>query len=109
MRGGVQLSGEWIEGQPFDGTTTAGWYLDASSIASQCVRSRPWHGSSGSITTQTRLLMFTGDGKRSGHASGSARVFSAQVNVLHQTGQPDEYGPAAVDVGVTYSVRMRLH
>jgi hypothetical protein len=29
MRGGVQLSGEWIEGQPFDGTTTTGWYLDA--------------------------------------------------------------------------------
>jgi hypothetical protein len=34
---------------------------------------------------------------------------SAQVNLLHQTGQSDEYGPSAVDIAVTYSVRMRPH
>jgi hypothetical protein len=32
-----------------------------------------------------------------------------QVNLLHQTGQSDEYGPSAVDIAVTYSVRMRPH
>jgi hypothetical protein len=34
---------------------------------------------------------------------------SAQVNLLHQTGRSSEYGPAAVDIGLTYSVRMRPH
>ena len=29
MLGGMQLRGEWITGQPFDGPSTTGWYVDA--------------------------------------------------------------------------------
>lgn len=28
MRGGTQLRGEWIVGQPFEGPSTTGWYVD---------------------------------------------------------------------------------
>ena len=34
---------------------------------------------------------------------------STEVNLMHQTGQSIEYGPVAIDIGVTYSVRMRPH
>ena len=30
MQGGIALKGEWIAGQPFDGTRTTGGYLDVT-------------------------------------------------------------------------------
>jgi hypothetical protein len=41
------------------------------------------------------------------------RIFDAlsvQLNVLHQTGElSEEYGAAALDVGITYSLRHAFH
>lgn len=109
MRGGVQLRGEWIEGQPFDGATTTGWYADV-------IVHRVAMGPVTAVARVERLDYNTSppfDLRRRRQTLG-ARILireglSAQVNFLHQTGQEDEYGPAAVDIGVTYSVRMRPH
>jgi hypothetical protein len=109
MRGGVQLRGEWITGQPFDGTTTTGWYADA--IVHRVAM--------GPVTAVARIEQLDYDTRppfdlhrRRQTLGARIRIregLSADVNVLHQTGQPDEYGQAAVDIGVTYSVRMRPH
>jgi hypothetical protein len=109
MRGGVQLRGEWIAGQPFDGTTTTGWYADA--IIHRVAM--------GPVTAVVRLERLDYDARppfdlHTRRQTVGARILirgglSAQVNLLHQTGQSDEYGPAAADIGVTYSVRMRPH
>jgi hypothetical protein len=109
MRGGVQLRGEWIKGQPFDGTTTTGWYADA--IVHRVAM--------GPVTAVARIEQLDYDTRppfdlhrRRQTLGARIRIrdgLAAEVNVLHQTGQPDEYGPAAVDIGMTYSVRMRPH
>jgi len=108
MRDGVQLRGEWITGRPFDGTTTTGWYADA--IVHRVAM--------GPVTAVARIERVDYDTsppfdlhKRRQTLGARIRVgqgFSTQVNVLHQTGQPDTYGAVALDIGVTYSVRMPL-
>jgi hypothetical protein len=107
MRDGVQLRGEWITGQPFDGTTTTGWYADA--IVHRVAM--------GPVTAVARIEQLDYDTRppfdlhrRRQTLGARLRIregLSAEVNVLHQTGQPVEYGRAAVDIGVTYSVRTR--
>jgi hypothetical protein len=109
MRDGVQLRGEWIKGQPFDGTTTMGWYADA--IVHRVAM--------GPVTAVARIEQLDYDTRppfdlhrRRQTLGARIRIregLSAEVNVLHQTGQPDEYGRAAVDIGVTYSVRLPRH
>jgi hypothetical protein len=109
MRGGVQLRGEWIEGQPFDGTTTTGWYADA--IVHRVHM--------GPVTAVARIEQLDYDTsppfalhRRRQTVGARVRIrdgLSADVNILHQTGQSDEYGPAAIDLGVTYSVRVSPH
>jgi hypothetical protein len=110
MRNGVQLRGEWITGQPFDGTTTTGWYADA-------IVHRVGMGPVTAVARIERLDYDTRppfDLHRQRQTLG-ARIriregLSAQVNLLHETGQSDVYyGPSAIDIGVTYSVRMRPH
>jgi hypothetical protein len=106
MRDGVQLRGEWITGQPFDGTTTTGWYADA--IVHRVAM--------GPVTAVARIEQLDYDTRppfdlhrRRQTLGARLRIregLSAEVNVLHQTGQPVEYGRAAVDIGVTYSVRL---
>ena len=108
MRDGVQLRGEWITGRPFDGTTTTGWYADA--IVHRVAM--------GPVTAVARIERVDYDTsppfdlhKRRQTLGARIRVgqgFSTQVNVLHQSGQPDTYGAVALDIGVTYSVRMPL-
>ena len=108
MREGIQLRGEWITGRPFDGTTTTGWYADA--IVHRVAM--------GPVTAVARIERVDYDTsppfdlhKRRQTLGARIRIrqgFSTQVNVLHQTGQPDTYGAVALDVGVTYSVRMPL-
>jgi hypothetical protein len=109
MHDGVQLRGEWITGQPFDRTTTTGWYVDA--IVHRVAM--------GPITAVARIEQVDYDTrppfdlhKRRQTLGARIRIqdgLSAEVNLLHQTGQSPEYGPVAVDIGVTYSVRMRPH
>jgi len=109
MRDGIQLRGEWITGQPFDRTTTTGWYADA--IVHRVAM--------GPVTAVARIERLDYDTnppfdlhKRRQTLGARIRVregLSAQVNVLHQTGQSDLYGPVALDIGVTYSVRMPPH
>ena len=106
MREGVQLRGEWITGQPFDGTTTTGWYADA--IIHRVAM--------GPVTAVARIERLDYDTsppfdlhKRRQTVGARIRIrpgFSTQMNVLHQTGQPDTYGAVALDIGVTYSVRL---
>ncbi len=109
MRGGVQLRGEWMTGQPFDGTTTTGWYADA--IVHRVAM--------GPVTAVARIEQLDYDTRppfdlhrRRQTVGARVRIregLSAQVNVLHQTGQSIEFEPVAVDVGVPYSVRIRPH
>ena len=106
MHAGVQVRGEWIMGQPFDRTTTSGWYADA--IVHRVAM--------GPVTAVARIERLDYDTvspfdlhRRRQTLGARIRIhegLSAEVNLLHQTGQKDGYGPAAVDIGVTYSVRM---
>ena len=109
MRSGMQLRGEWITGQPFDGTTTTGWYADA--IVHRVAM--------GPVTAVARIERLDYDTiapfdlhRRRQTLGARVRIrdgLSAEVGLMHQTGQSIEYHPVAVDVGVTYSVRMRPH
>jgi hypothetical protein len=108
MRDGVQIRGEWIKGQPFDRTTTTGWYADA--IVHRIAI--------GPVTAVARIERLDYDTippfdlhKRRETVGARIRIregLSGQVNVLHQTGQSDIYRPVALDVAMTYSVRMPL-
>ena len=108
MRDGVQFRGEWITGRPFDGTTTSGWYADA--IVHRVAM--------GPVTAVARVERVDYDTsppfdlhKRRQMLGARVRIrqgLSTQVNVLHQTGQPDTYGAVALDIVVTYSVRMPI-
>ena len=110
MHKGVQLRGEWITGRPFDGTTTRGWYADA--IVHRTVM--------GPVTAVARIEhldydadpAFAVDARRQ-TIGARIRLFDAlsvQLNVVHQTGElSEEYGAAAFDVGVTYSLRHAFH
>jgi hypothetical protein len=106
MREGVQLRGEWITGQPFDRTTTTGWYADA-------ILHRVAMGPVTAVARIERLDYDTSPPfdlhKRRQTLGARIRIrdgLSAQVNFLHQTGQSDVYAPVAIDIGATYSVRM---
>jgi hypothetical protein len=110
MYEGVQLRGEWITGRPFDGTTTRGWYADAM----------VHRASMGPVTAVARIerLDYDTDPPFALHARRQtigARIrvldaLSVQLNVMHQTGElSEEYGAAAFDVGVTYSLRHAFH
>jgi hypothetical protein len=106
MRAGVQVRGEWIIGRPFDGTTTRGWYADA--IVHRVAM--------GLVTAVARIEQLDYDTappfdlhKRRQTLGAKIRIhegLSAEINLLHQTGQPEWHGPAAVDIGMTYSVRV---
>lgn len=106
MLGGVQLSGEWLDGRPFDGTTTTGWHLDSSVH-------RPVMGP---VTAVVRVEEIDHDDQpeRALHAwrqTVGARVrvlhgITAQIGFVHQSGyDEDEYG-TSFDAAVTYSVRL---
>jgi len=107
MSGGVQLRGEWVDGQPFDGATSTGWYADVIVHRTHM----------GPVTAIARFERLDREGLN--EAAGEylsretlgARVrvsegLSLTVNVLHQSGDP-RYRPNALDVAVTWSVRSR--
>ena len=106
MQGGVQLRGEWLTGQPFNGTTTTGWYADA--IVHRVAM--------GPVTVVGRFERLDYDVRHpfdlhTRRQTIGARVrmvegLSAELNVLHQSGQLAGAAQRAVDVGVTYTMRM---
>ena len=93
MRGSVQLRGEWIKGQPFDGTTTTGWYADA--IVHRVAM--------GPVTAVARIEQLDYDTsppfdlhRRRQTLGARIRIrdgLSAEVNLMHQTGRSIEYTP----------------
>ena len=105
MRGGVQVRGEWVWGQPFDGTSTAGGYLDL-------IVHRPTMGPVTAVMRAERLdyrapppyafwtYRYT--------AGTRVRVFSqlaVELDLVHQPASSSEGSPIALDVGLTYSLR----
>jgi hypothetical protein len=105
--GGVQVSGEWITGRPFDGTSTTGWHADV-------MVHRPVMGPVTAVWRSEQLDYdaappFARGARR--HTAGARvrllRNLSAQVNVLHQTGDLTNAYATALDGALTYSVRLR--
>jgi hypothetical protein len=114
-RGGVQLRGEWIIGQPWDNTSTGGWYVDAivhrrfmgpvtavfrsEQLDYTAVRPFEYQGTSG-------LNAWMG---RRQTAGGRVRLpggLTAQLNVIRQSDLLAKYGRTAIDMALTYSVRL---
>ena len=97
------------------------WRSIVSGIAAQPVSGRVLeaaHVTGGSVTAEdfdtfAGLHDLTPDLQANARSLTTVRLYvrvveglSAQINVLRQTGQPAGYKPQAVDVGVTYSLRM---
>jgi hypothetical protein len=105
MRSGVELRGEWITGQPFDGTHTSGGNLDL----------RVHRPGLGPITAVVRAERLGYDAVAPfalyAHrytAGGRVRLLdqlSAQVNMIWQNAVPQQ-GRSAVDVALTYVLRL---
>jgi hypothetical protein len=110
MHEGVQLRGEWLTGRPFDGTSTSGWYADA-------IVHRAGMGPLTVVARVERLDYDTSRTQFAIHASrqtagvriGLFHGFSTQLNVVRQGGRLSQRRTSALDVGVTYSVRHRVH
>ncbi len=103
---GVLASGEWITGQPFDGTTTDGWHADVAVH-------RPAMGPLTAVFRAEQLdyntiAQFARHGRRQtvGARIRLPRGLTAQVDVLHQTGNLPQYRPTSFDIGLTYSIRL---
>ena len=107
MLGGVQLSGEWIDGQPFEGASTTGWHIGSSVH-------RPFMGPVTAVVRFEQLdcdngsvLVLHAKRQTIGARVRLPRGLTAQVGYLHHTGfEEDEYG-SAFDAALTYSVRLR--
>jgi hypothetical protein len=105
MQNGFQVSGEWLGGQPFDGTTTVGWHLDASVH-------RPRMGPVTAVLRVERLDYDTAP-QFAIHAQRQtigARVrlpheVTAQIGFLHQRDSSEAYR-MAIDAALTYSLRI---
>ncbi len=104
---GLLVRGEWITGQPFDGTSTDGWYIDV-------VLHRPAMGPVTAVLRAERLdydaaAAFALHEQRLtvGAKVRLPRGLTAQVNVLRQSGDLPNYRPVPVDVALTYSIRFR--
>jgi hypothetical protein len=104
MKGGLQLRGEWLDGQPFDGMHTRGGYLDVFLHRREM----------GPVTAVSRVEVLDYDaGPRSAFARRTtvgARVqvapaLFAQVNTSHQSGALYNAKANATDVALTYTVR----
>ena len=104
MHGGVQVRGEWIDGQPFNLMHTRGGYLDAF------VHRREM----GPFSAMARIEVLDYDaGKRSvlaKRATVGTRIhlvesLYAQVNLSHQLGALYAAPPTSTDVAVTYTLR----
>lgn len=116
MQSGVQLRGEWMVGQPWDGPRTNGFYLDA-------LVHRPFMGPVTAIFRTERLrfdspLPFPWGNEGELHdlwlggrhtVGGRVRLpagFTAQMALIRQSGEMAEYTRGSVlDLSLTSSVR----
>ena len=108
MRSGVQLRGEWLWGQPFDGVRTRGGYVDL-------IVHRPRMGAVTAVFRAERLAydapapfaLYTNR-----YTAGSKiRLFerlTAEVGVMHQTAPLPDQRPTALDLAVTYTFRHQV-
>jgi len=102
--GGIQLRGEWIDGQPFNDVATRGGYLDVIVHAigmgpfTAVARTERLDYDAGPYSAYYRRLT----------VGGRLRVtqsLGVQANVLRQPRGPFGSKPTALDVGLTYSIR----
>ncbi|MEO8256263.1 MAG: hypothetical protein ABI868_02855 [Acidobacteriota bacterium] len=106
MHDGVLVRGEWITGQPFDGTTTDGWYADLMLH----------RAAMGPVTAVMRVeqLNYNIASEYALHArrvTVGAKVrlprgLTAQVNLLRQSGNLPVSRAIPVDLALTYSFRL---
>lgn len=105
MQDGVSLRGEWITGTPFDGTSTDGWYVDGTVH-------KPVMGPVMAVARLERLDYSAGRfsffPKRftAGARIVLSRSFVAHVNAVQQTGLPKSDREHALDVALTYTLRL---
>jgi hypothetical protein len=105
MQSGVQVRGEFITGQPFNGTTTTGGYVD---LLVHRVAMGP-------VTAVARLERLDYDTPSpfflfARRAMAGARIriaggFTAQIAGGHQWGQQIQRDRTALDLALTYSLR----
>jgi hypothetical protein len=103
---GAQVWGEWLDGQPFDGTSTSGWHVNGS-------LHRPVMGP---VTAVARIEQLDYDtiprfALHSKRQAVGARIrlpldLCAQVSVVHQS-WPSQAPETAFDMALTYSIRVR--
>ncbi|MGE0814669.1 MAG: hypothetical protein AB7O28_14795 [Vicinamibacterales bacterium] len=108
MLRGVQVRGEWLDGQPFDGTTTTGGYLDLIVHTRRMDR----------LTALGRIETLDYDtasrfALRTHRMSAAARVrlwqgLALSVGATTQGGQRTQRRPTALDVGLTWTLRKDL-
>ncbi|MDH4065662.1 MAG: hypothetical protein OEW19_14795 [Acidobacteriota bacterium] len=108
MKGGVMLRGEWLDGQPFDGTRTAGGYVDL-------VVHRPRMGPATAFARAERLGYDAAPpfALASHRYTGGARVrivgrLAVSIGVVHQAGQLTQRHRTAAEIGLTGSWRKRF-
>jgi len=112
---GVLLRGEWITGQVWNTTATRAWYLDA-------MVHRPFMGPVTAVFRSEQLDyssvypfpyqdtvgLTTWQGRRQ-TAGGRVRLprgLTAQLNVMRQSDLLAKFGRTAIDMALTYSVRL---
>jgi hypothetical protein len=105
MRGGLQLRGEILHGQPYDGRTTTGWYTDVLLH----------HMAMGPIMAVGRVerlaydaappFAYTGRRQTVGARVRILEGLSVQASLVHMAGKVAETTSTAVDLGISYSLR----
>jgi len=105
MHEGVNVRGEWITGTPFDGTSTDGWYVDgivhkpAMGPVTAVVRVERLDYTAGRFSFFPRRLT-------AGARVVLLRSLVAHVNAVQQTGLPESDHEHALDVALTYTLRL---
>jgi hypothetical protein len=105
MNGGVLARGEWLGGQPFDGTRTTGGYADL-------IVHRPAMGPITAFARAERLAYAAEDPfdlYTHRYTAGARirlwRTIAMSMGVVHQAGQQTQTSPTAFDIGLTGSWR----
>lgn len=105
MHRGIQVRGEWLDGQPFDGTSTHGGYLDLIVHTPGMDRvTAVARAETLDYDTTSRFALETH------RVSGGVRVrlwrgLSGAIGVSHQRGQQTQRRRTAVDSGLTWAWR----
>jgi hypothetical protein len=103
MHAGTQLRAEWITGQPFEGPSTSGWYVDA-------MVHRPVLGPVTLVARAEELDYDAGvfSSYRKRYTAGArmqvSQAIVGHINVSHDPGLAGR-GPTAVDAALTYVIR----